>query len=747
MELSIFHSLTDIHPRKKELDDEGLQTFCKTTHVTPSKEKRSILFSPNVYEPFTTRKKENIHYMTGIVFDIDHKKPTQEVIQDVIAKLPPIVVHVYTTWSHTLEIPRWRLIIPFQDKINMSEWENIFERTYKLFNHSAVDMSSKNPAAIYFAPYLKDTDSLFYSESWIIDRNYLTSKDLPILPKKIQKQPSATAHLDTDAKIIDALNCIDADISYDEWIKIGMALHHEWGEMAFPIWDNWSLRGMKYPRSGETSTKNHWRSFKSSASPITIGTLYKIAQEYGFNPKPESYFGGLRREDFIASHLNKTEEYSEEDDDIDEVIDDKYFNFENFSKTDIYSVPPGLVNNLFKWFELRSLYNNPSYSLSATIALSGFILRNYVKTSTFLRTNFLVLTLGYSGSGKTHTLKGILEILKFLKLEKFFVSRLGSYQGAIETLHKNQGQLFLVQDEASYEMKAHSSKSVSNHEMRIQEFKMKTFSCQPLTMDAIKGTDLVTLNDSFFCEFSTATEGILQYFSQGDVTNGLLPRYFLIKAEKKFSEENTNPVFEFTKELHESLVELMNFSTKMSPSIAILTFEAEQYFLSFKNCINSYIKKSRDNDLKYDAIFARMAEHAQKLALITVYKNFNKPNPDDFTYEINLEGIKWAISVVVSSARHLLKTIDEDFFENIIEENHKRVLNIIREISRKSKVKDAWLRKRDIYQKCRFISTQLLENLLLRYEIENLVELKVGAKGGKGILVRVKQKGEKKNAT
>jgi len=557
MELSFFHNITDIYPQKKEMDEPALQKFCKTVHDASSKEKRTILFSPNIYYENTTRKKENIQYMTGIVFDIDHKTPSQEVIMNTINQFPSVIMHAYTTWSHTSDIPRWRLIIPFQEKIEINQWENVFERAYKLFNHPALDMSSKNPAAMYFAPYKKDKNCIFYSESWIEDRNYLTINDLPQLAPKTQKKQVSLSTQDVDAKIIDALNSIDSDVCYEEWIKIGMALHHEWGDVAFPIWDHWSLRGSKYPRNGETSTVAHWKSFKDSSNPITIATLYKIAKDYGFDPKQEknSLQSASIRNSISHAIAYKDNEQDDDDDDDDEeeVIDEKYFNFEMFSKTDIYSPPSGIIKNLFEWFEIRSLYKTASYSLGATIALTGFILRNHVRTSTFLRPNFLILTLGYSGSGKTHTLKGIIEILRYLKLEKFCVSRLGSYQGALEAIHKNEGYLFLVQDEASYEMKSHNSKSVANHEMRIQEFKMKTFSCQPLTMDAIKGSENKTLNDSFFCEFSTATEGMLKYFSEADITNGLLPRYFFIAEENKFPEENENPNFDLTLALKQSL--------------------------------------------------------------------------------------------------------------------------------------------------------------------------------------------------
>ena len=116
MILSFFKNITDVYPHNREMDDHILQDFCKNVQEAPSKENRGILFSPNVYRENTTRKKENIQYMTGIVFDIDHKIPSKEVIKDVISNLPSIIMHTYTTWSHTNDIPRWRLIIPFKYK-------------------------------------------------------------------------------------------------------------------------------------------------------------------------------------------------------------------------------------------------------------------------------------------------------------------------------------------------------------------------------------------------------------------------------------------------------------------------------------------------------------------------------------------------------------------------------------------------------------------------------------------------------
>lgn len=54
----------------------------------------------------------------------------------------------------------------------------------------------------------------------------------------------------------------DADGSYDDWIKVGMAIHYETGgsEDGFALWDEWSSAGSKY--KGTSDLESHWRSFR-----------------------------------------------------------------------------------------------------------------------------------------------------------------------------------------------------------------------------------------------------------------------------------------------------------------------------------------------------------------------------------------------------------------------------------------------------------------------------------------------------
>ena len=73
------------------------------------------------------------------------------------------------------------------------------------------------------------------------------------------------------------LDSISPDCSYDEWLKVGMALKHEGADVS--VWEEWSRHGSKY-KPGECQRK--WESFKSNG--VTGGTLYHIASSYGYAP-------------------------------------------------------------------------------------------------------------------------------------------------------------------------------------------------------------------------------------------------------------------------------------------------------------------------------------------------------------------------------------------------------------------------------------------------------------------------------
>lgn len=78
---------------------------------------------------------------------------------------------------------------------------------------------------------------------------------------------------------------LDPDMSRDEWIRVGMALHHETegDDTGFYIWNEWSSFGGKYP--GEEALRTQWESFerrkgqrRAQTTIATVKWMVKQAQ-------------------------------------------------------------------------------------------------------------------------------------------------------------------------------------------------------------------------------------------------------------------------------------------------------------------------------------------------------------------------------------------------------------------------------------------------------------------------------------
>ena len=79
-------------------------------------------------------------------------------------------------------------------------------------------------------------------------------------------------------EIQSALNALDPDIDYGQWIRIGMAVHSAMpGDDGLEIWESWSTGGTKF-KAGECT--KHWSGFRSGE--ITIATLFGLARDAGW---------------------------------------------------------------------------------------------------------------------------------------------------------------------------------------------------------------------------------------------------------------------------------------------------------------------------------------------------------------------------------------------------------------------------------------------------------------------------------
>lgn len=91
-------------------------------------------------------------------------------------------------------------------------------------------------------------------------------------------------------EVTNMLSALNPDMPYDDWIKIGMALHSEGHDCA--LWEDWSAKGGKYT---EGECRNKWDSFHGSS--VSMGSLVHMAKNAGWKSvSSESNFVSTRQE-------------------------------------------------------------------------------------------------------------------------------------------------------------------------------------------------------------------------------------------------------------------------------------------------------------------------------------------------------------------------------------------------------------------------------------------------------------------
>ena len=732
--ISLFNNVQDNHPAFQQMT---LQQVCDflTPQSPPvvAKADRKQLYSLAVYKTGTTRKKENVEAMTGIVFDFDNKDADWLPIGEITRSLDRrhLIYFWHTTWSHTSNRPRWRLLIPFVTPCPPEKWETVYRYALALLgNPPGIDQAaSKDMAHMWYSP-CKAPDGPFAAQAK--REGYLAHPDhlLPLFPPEEQEALSSESATIEEAdtppadcsleEVADALGAISPDCGYETWIKISMALHHQFkgSGAAFDLWRRWSQGADTFP--GEQTLRRYWNGFheKNRAKKITIGTLFYLAKQKGWTQKtlPSS------EEEGIADIVVRT-------------ITTPSFDFKGYEFADIYDLPSPFLKELYGYLLGRHPFEVPLYALGAAITMAGFLLRQHIKGATHLRTNFMILTVGGSGSGKTLMMQGLLDILEYADLGNLYASRLGSYQGAVERIDKNGGFLFLGQDEASYELKSMRNKNVGTAELRTEEFKLKVFSCpSSFPSDVIKSGEQIIIRYPFYSEFSVSTPEILDHFSADDITKGLLPRYLLFMAPQQFFPKNAHLRSEMSWNLRTALERFK--TTPLSGCLsAYFDEEAQDYLDEFEACVQQCRKEAQARTpwdaFRYDAILARLPEHAKKLALLGAVRSETTN-----CFIMSLPAIAWGIAVALFSFRNMERVVDSRIHENQTEKNYARVLSIIKELSRGD-----WIRRRDLFQKTRFMTINALEEVLTRLKEEERIDIKSAPR--KAYLIRYINKGDK----
>lgn len=768
MNITFFESLENVRPQLREMSWQSVCDYFTPQFppVLSPEERRSRgrPFSFNIYKPDTTRKKENVSLMTGLVLDFDNKDEFVPVADVLISVQRHNLIHLwYSTWSDTPALPRWRLIIPFLTPIPVSEWNPLHDKMIILLgNPPGIDhQASMDVSRVWASPCVRE-GGIFKAEAYrmgsfldakrvdqLLTNAQIVQYDQLYIKKPVEKYEAYSFNDFPDVQysdLTDMLEFISSDCDYNTWIRVGMALHNHLGgtTVAFDLWSNWSRRSRKF--KGEHDLFPHWHSFSTKSNGVGIGTLIHYARENGYERFPKTYiaskpsFAGSRGAMEQGTDLRKYDAPEEvfptttafnmppQDEAIEvvaaseEIGNPELFDFSEFVKKDILDFPTIFLKETYGFLLNSSSYINPLYALSSTIVLAGFLLRKLIakKGKEECQTNFMTLAIGASGTGKTQILKGVQKILTELAQEKHYTHSLGTIQGALETMRKQAGAMFLIQDEASYVFKAMKSKNISTHEMFIEKFKLEMFSMPDFySPPATKSSDMTPIKDPFFCEISFSTPDLIKYLSPEDYGKGVLPRYLVFHDTGTSRLPNPNRNLIISDDLKIILKQNSTISLPFRPGVVFDT-EADAALTEFKEKIDAtrclILENEEPQYLMLDATLGRVFEHAAKLSLLGAERRSGN-------YIITKDAVEWGIAVSVHSFNTLIAMIENGVYENQIEEMRARVLGIVEKVSN-----GEWVTKSKISKSIKFLSAKQLSDHLFKLHEEEVIQIQATQK-------------------
>lgn len=228
----------------------------------------------------------------------------------------------------------------------------------------------------------------------------------------------ATENGDVDidaAHIRELLAHVSPNCGYEQWIKIGMSIHHATRGDGFSLWDDWSCGGDTYPSAGQL--ERHWHSFGKSANPVGYGTLLHYAREGGYCEDVTFVYEG----DHEVATLDT-------------------------SGVDLQR-PPGFVGELCAWINDQCLYPRETLAVAAALsAVSGLAGMRHVDELDDMTANLIAFCVAGSGTGKEAVQQAYLKIMRAAGIQAAVHGAFKSEQEVMRNLIRHQAAYYSVDE-------------------------------------------------------------------------------------------------------------------------------------------------------------------------------------------------------------------------------------------------------------------------------------------------------------
>lgn len=192
-----------------ELDASRFREFALAlSHAVMAKKDDAAVFTLCEFGPEDNRKKPNIKAVTGIVLDLDGENSAERLMA-AYEKLEPYAHFWYTTYQHTENTPRLRIVVPLAQPVTA----DAFERDSLALRLAAwlgltADQCCAKAAQVYYLPTKPTPDA----DSDIRVGESTTMFDIALLPAQAAR-PGKVSSSNTEAERLAIYQQIDAVVA------------------------------------------------------------------------------------------------------------------------------------------------------------------------------------------------------------------------------------------------------------------------------------------------------------------------------------------------------------------------------------------------------------------------------------------------------------------------------------------------------------------------------------------------------
>ena len=471
------------------------------------------------------------------------------------------------------------------------------------------------------------------------------------------------------ATIEDMLSHISPDISYHEWIEIGMALKA--GGASLGVWDGWSKGSTKYKKN---DCYTHWQSFKDGA--ITIGTLVHHARLNGWTRKYE-----------VTKH------HKQSDVDINAIIENAANKIkkkaEVVAKKIDQSSFSGVIMDTVNWIVSISPQEQPTLALLNVLSVLGAVFGRRYKTRMDTRTNVYLVGVCRSGAGKEISRTSLQKLCRAAGLGDILGDdEVRSDSGIVKSLVTKSSQVMMV-DEFGLFLAAIKDKKAAPHLKSVSKLFLKLYSCSSgsyrhgtYASEKMESMELVSPN---LCIYGTTTEKTyIPALTEDSLESGELNRFIVLCGDDKPAVKHAD----VSRDPPQSLVDKWKgfIAEKTSKDLGTLTnsstFESDPKEIGWGDqwplvCELFDKQNSKTESGKYAALWARYRENILKIAMIYCISE-GKDNLEEYH-------LRAGQSIVEASIKYMEDLATRHVYDSPWEQMYLEVLEILRKCGGKMK--------------------------------------------------------------